>query len=190
LTVGGILHVCTGNLCRSPIAELLMTHRLRQRYGPAADAVLVRSAGTGAAPGQPIHPLAAAQLVRLGVESAGFVSRPVDLGEVDRAYLVLTATRKHRDELVTAVPTALRRTFTWRELAWLLTDLDPAEIPGRYPQDRLQHLAQAAQARRGYLQPPPPGEFDVIDPIGRTERLFHNVAAQISAAVQVICDAL
>lgn len=188
--MGGILHVCTGNLCRSPIAELLMTHQLRQRYGPAADAVLVRSAGTGAVAGQPIHPLAAAQLTRLGVPSAGFVSRSVDLGEVDRAYLVLTATRRHRDELVTAVPTALRRTFTWRELAWLLTDLDPAEIPGRYPQERLQHIAQAARGRRGYLQPPPPEEFDVGDPIGRNERVFQQVATQIDAAVGIICAVL
>jgi protein-tyrosine phosphatase len=188
--VGGILHVCTGNVCRSPIAELVMTHRLCERYGAAADAVLVRSAGTGAAPGQPIHPLAAAQLARLGVGSARFVSRALDLGEVDRAYLVLTATRKHRDELVTAVPRALRRTFTWRELAWLLTGLDLAEIPGQYPQDRLQYLAQAAQARRGYLQPPPPEEFDVTDPVGRNERVFQLVAAQVSTAVQVICDAL
>mgnify|MGYP002738687724 CR=1 FL=1 len=44
-----ILTVCTGNVCRSPAAERLLEHTLNP-------SVTVRSAGTRALVGEPIHP--------------------------------------------------------------------------------------------------------------------------------------
>jgi protein-tyrosine-phosphatase len=123
--VGGILHVCTANQIRSPMAELMMVDGLRRRFGDAAESVLVMSAGIRAMAGQPMQPRAIDELTRRGISSDAFRSTPLDLGVVGHAHLVLTATRSQRDELVASVPGALNKTFTWRELAWLLRDVRP-----------------------------------------------------------------
>jgi len=188
--MGGILHVCTGNQARSPIAERLMEASLWRRFGQLADSIFVTSAGTHGPPGRPMQPHAAAELKRRGVQSDHFVSRLLDLREAERAQLVLTATRQHRDAIVAQAPSTLRRAFTWRELAWLVSGLKPGEVPGRYPIERLFYLPRVATQRRGYLQPLRPDKFDIADPMGGTKQDYRVAAAQIEEAVETILDVL
>jgi protein-tyrosine phosphatase len=188
--MGGILHVCTGNQARSPIAQRLMEASLWRRFGPVADSVFVTSAGTQGPPGRPMQPLAVAELKRRGVQSDQFVSRLLDLRAAERAQLVLTATRRHRDEIIAQAPRTLRHTFTLRELAWLVGDLPPGEVPGRYPVERLANLARVAKRRRGFLQPLPPGKFDIADPMGGTKQDYRTAAAEIEEAIETILDVL
>ncbi|WP_238453502.1 low molecular weight phosphatase family protein [Micromonospora sp. ATA51] len=147
---GGVLHVCTGNQARSPMAERLMEARLRDRFGEMADSIFVTSAGIHGPPGRPMQPMAAAELKRCGISSDRFVSQPLDLKAVERAHLVLTASRRQRDEIIAQSPSALRHTFTWRELAWLVGGLRPGEVPGRYPVERVANLPRVVRRRRGY----------------------------------------
>lgn len=188
--MGGILHVCTGNQARSPIAERLMEASLWRRFGPMAESILVTSAGTHGPAGRPMQPLAAAELKRRGVESDHFVSRLLDLRAAERAQLVLAATRRHRDEIVARAPRALRHTFTLRELAWLVGDLRPGELPGRYPAERVFYLGRVAKRRRGYLKPLAPDEFDIADPMGGTKQDYRAAAAKIEDAVETILNVL
>jgi len=53
-----VLHVCTGNICRSPMAEHLMRAGLQQRLGGGAAAFEVASAGTMGFAGEPMQPYA------------------------------------------------------------------------------------------------------------------------------------
>ena len=64
-----VLHVCTGNVCRSPMAERLMRHGLAQRLGTAAGAILVESAGTWGHEGASMEAHAAAVLAEYGADS-------------------------------------------------------------------------------------------------------------------------
>ncbi|MDX6313919.1 MAG: low molecular weight protein-tyrosine phosphatase, partial [Streptomyces sp.] len=57
-----ILHVCTGNVCRSPMAERLTRHELTRRLGDGAAGILVESAGTWGHEGAPMEAHAAAVL--------------------------------------------------------------------------------------------------------------------------------
>jgi protein-tyrosine phosphatase len=169
------------------MAERIMQARLAQRYGQRAESILISSAGLKARPSAPIIPQAIEQLKRRGIEADGFTATPLDPEGVARAHLVLTATRRQRDVVIAMVPSALRHTFTWRELAWLLQGLRPGEIPGAHLIHRVANVASVAGDRRGYRRPPPPEEFDIEDPTGGPASGYRRAAADIdSAMTQVV----
>ena len=189
--MGGILHVCTGNQARSPFAERLMIHEFEKRFGPVARSVVITSAGTRGPAGMPMQPLALAELTRRGIDGTDFRSRLISEYEAGHAHLILTATRDHRDRVAGTAPARLRdKTFTWRELAWLLEGVRGDEIPGRNLAEKVLYLPRFAIRRRGYLTPPPPRLFDVDDPMGRGRKDYRRASAEIAAAIDVITVAL
>ncbi|MCU1593365.1 MAG: protein tyrosine phosphatase, partial [Frankiales bacterium] len=70
-----ILHVCTGNICRSPMAEQLMRRGLEERLGEGSTAFEVASAGTWGHEGAPMEPFALSTLGALGVDGSRFTAR-------------------------------------------------------------------------------------------------------------------
>ena len=90
-----VLFVCTGNVCRSPVAELVTRRLLADNFGPEeATRFAVSSAGTHAAVGEPMDPLSRAELADMGVdgdEVSGFRSCPVTANVIQAADLILTA---------------------------------------------------------------------------------------------------
>ena len=119
---GVVLVVCTGNVCRSPYVERLLTHALRDT------AVVVRSAGTGALVGAPVDPGSAVRLEAAGAEPGGFAARQLEPRDVAEADLVLAATRQHLSSVVPLHPAALRYGFALRDLADLLSAVEFTEI--------------------------------------------------------------
>jgi protein-tyrosine phosphatase len=184
--MGGILHVCTANRIRSPIAEVMMKRILGDTYP-------IGSAGIAAVPGQPIWPQAGAIMHGQGYELVGFVSRRITPALVADADLILTATRAHRDQIIAGTPRTLGRVFTWRELAWLIEGLEPADVAARSVGagattlvSSLGGLVVLAGARRGHLPVPKPVDLDVIDPVDRPSRVLLRVTRQIRAAIETI----
>lgn len=108
-----IVMVCTGNTCRSPMAETLMRDLLAKKLG-CEDAVRVLSAGvaasTGAcASGQSIEVMGERQL-----DLTGHASQPLGEEIMNVADLVLTMTRSHREAILAAWPEMHDRVFTLR----------------------------------------------------------------------------
>ncbi len=121
-----VVFVCTGNICRSPIAEKVFVHEL-ERAG-LADAVHVTSAGTGNwHVGSPADERAAAVLLAGGYKSE-HVARQVDAEQLG-ADLIIALDRSHERALRSLVPEPDR--------VRLLRSFDPhapagAEVPDPY----------------------------------------------------------
>lgn len=171
-----ILVVCTGNVCRSPLAEQLLQTRLGAR-------ALVRSAGVQGLDDAPMDPDAAAELVRRGGDPAGFRSRRLQPIDIRAADLVLTMTIAQRSQVLTEEPTALDRTFTLRELAHLLGSPDG---PGAVRGTDAAAIAELARRRSVATL----DRYDIADPVGQPASVHTEVATEIDEAVAVVVERL
>jgi len=88
-----ILFVCTGNTCRSPMAEAIARSILK-RWG--IKNVAVSSAGLSVAKGDGLNPNSATMLARNGLKLEGFTSTPLTDGLLDEAYAVVCMTENQR----------------------------------------------------------------------------------------------
>ena len=176
--VFSILTVCTGNICRSPAVERLLASTL----GPTVN---VASAGTHALVGHPISEPMAALLRNGGIQERPFAARRLSEQLLKEADLVLPLTRAQRGLVVELWPGAVRRTFTLREFARLLSWLDPSAIPAGTPAERLRAALPLAAGERG-RERTSPNEDDVVDPFRLNDEVYAASFRQISSAVQVI----
>ncbi|MGR6972740.1 arsenate reductase/protein-tyrosine-phosphatase family protein [Streptomyces cynarae] len=188
-----ILHVSTGNVCRSPITERLTRHALADRLGdPLWGGVIVESAGTWGHEGAPMEANAEAVLADFGADASGFVGRELLDEHVIRADLVLTATRDHRAQVISMGHSAGLRTFTLKEFTRLVRAIDPATLP---PLEdgvvaRARALVRAAAALRGWLLAPTAEADEVYDPYGAPLPFFRSIGDEIHQALEPVVTAL
>src|SRR5512140_2776363 len=105
-----ILFVCTGNVCRSPMAEGLfrqITHG-RPEYK-------VMSAGVGAVEGLPPSEFAVRALRELGIDISKQRSRMLTADLVNQADYIFGMTHSHVDAIIMLYPQAAEKTFLLRE---------------------------------------------------------------------------
>jgi protein-tyrosine phosphatase len=185
-----VLIVCTGNLCRSPMAQAVLRSGLDARLAPAAARRLrVASAGVRAPQDAPLERNTLRALAERGIPLDGFSSRRLQLSMVESAGLVLTASRSQRLVVGQELPEAYGRTYTLREFADLLQEVDPAELPAD-PVRRAARVVELAREIRGVRDPLPADTIDIDDPIGQRlpafRRCLDSVLAAVSPVVQVL----
>jgi protein-tyrosine phosphatase len=185
-----LLFVCTGNICRSPMAERLVAAALTSRLGADAGRVRVHSAGTWGHEGSPMEAFALDTLVALGLDrltAGAFRARELTAEMVEVADLVLVASREHRAAVVTLVPRAAGRTFTLREFGRLSAVVDPLTLPDDVV-ERGRALVAAAASLRGFVPVGAAGD-DLADPYGAPARAFEQCAADIVDVLRPPLDA-
>lgn len=96
-----ILFVCTGNVCRSPMAEYLLRHHLRGK-----DAFAIRSAGLFAASGQPASPAAIEVMNEMDIDMTPHRSRMLSKELVDAADWIMVMTHAQASETRLRYPPA------------------------------------------------------------------------------------
>ena len=183
-----VLHVCMGNICRSPMAERLLARAMTDRFGPAgADLLCSHSAGTGGwHVGQPMDSSARRELIRRGGSPDGFAARRL-LGEhIDAADLVLTATADQLEYALGLRPDAAGRSFVLGEFGRLLKRVDEAALPAAAATldavyERGVAIVEALDAARGGAVPEPSDDLD--DPYGGNARLFSRIGEEVEQAV-------
>ncbi len=120
-----ILIVCTGNLCRSPMAQVYLQHRFRSLAIPAT----VESAGIMAAEGYPAPPQVQRVVAAMGLDLSTFRSRPLMPGMIRRADWILVMEPWHRSWILSHFPAFKDRVVL---LGSFLDGADDALIPDPY----------------------------------------------------------
>jgi len=108
--VKSVLFVCTGNICRSPIAEGLFRRLLGNRKD-----IEVASAGVHAVRGQPPSLYAVQVCEEEGVDISGLRSQPLTAALVDRATHIFAMTGAHLETIEMLFPQGAEKSFLLRE---------------------------------------------------------------------------
>ncbi|XZE53763.1 Sua5/YciO/YrdC/YwlC family protein [Planctomycetaceae bacterium SH139] len=108
-----VVLVCTGNTCRSPMAEVMLRQRLKGAT-EGEDAVGVVSAGIAAFQGDQASSQAVEVMGKRGLDLTGHASQPMTEQLLQLADVVLTMTRGHREAILMRYPEAADRVHTLR----------------------------------------------------------------------------
>ncbi|MEK3825636.1 MULTISPECIES: low molecular weight protein arginine phosphatase [Paenibacillus] len=186
-----ILFVCTGNTCRSPMAEGL----LRKLAAERGIEVHVRSAGVAASSGMPISRHAEAVLKDHQAEGP---SQSTQLSEalVEWADLILTLTRSHKQHVMQVFPNSIQKTYTLKEYAendtQVLQDLE--ELDSLFATMEMkralgQEILASERERAIEIRQRIPS-FDISDPFGGSRDDYNIAAAEIRTALSKLLDKL
>ena len=168
-----VLVVCTGNLCRSPMIQTVLSYAL--------PGVVVRSAGTAAPAGQEWHPLTVEVLTEAGYHVKGKAHR-LRKQHVRDAKLILTAEGAHRGVVVGMDESAADRTYTLLEASRLLR-----EVPAR---DDIGAGALALHLALALRMHPHEYDDDLADPLLGKKDDFRECLRVVRYALAPVVAAL
>lgn len=126
--IKSVLFVCTGNSCRSVMAEGLLKKRLTEL---GKTDITVRSAGIRALDGYPPMPETVEVMKAEGVDLGNFKAMSITEELIKNSDLILTMGRMHKDEIVKLVPASASKTFLLKEYgrSGKNAKVDDPEIP-------------------------------------------------------------
>ena len=137
-----VVFVCTGNSCRSPMAEGYLNHFLGERSGKDVRAV---SAGTSAIPGYPPTPEAAAVMAEDAVDITAHRTRKLTGELVAEASVIVAMAESHMDAVVALDPGAVGKVY-------LLRDFSGAKSADRNIRDPIGHSIETYRAVRDEIK--------------------------------------
>lgn len=181
-----ILMVCTGNICRSAMAESLLQTWMNECSPGQFD---IESAGTAALVGSPMTPQIAGLVRVFGGNPEGFASRQLTGNLLREQSLVLTMTREHRSRVLELEPSLLRRTFTVREFARIVETLNNQvgadEIPIGGSSARWAKIVSRALGMRSEVTVRQEDD-EVIDPYRRNDEVHNAMVRQLIPALKTL----
>ncbi|MNW39761.1 Low molecular weight protein-tyrosine-phosphatase YwlE [compost metagenome] len=186
-----ILFVCTGNTCRSPMAEGML-RKLAQERGLRVE---VRSAGVAALEGTSMSLLAEAVLKDQGIKD-NITSTPLGGELVSWADLILTLTESHKRQVIYSFPQTADKVYSLKEyvednesvladqeeLQQLIADVELDRALGN-PQNEAKIRRINEIARRLPI-------YDISDPFGGSREIYDRTATEIREALGKLLDKL
>lgn len=186
-----ILFVCTGNTCRSPMAEGML-RKLAQERGLTLEA---QSAGVAASEGVSMSIHAASVLKDQGIKDV-ITSKPLRAEHTQWADLILTLTEAHKYRVIQTFPETADKVYALKEFAennemvtadqeelqQLVADVELDRALGN-PRDeekenRIRELAQRLPV------------YDISDPFGGSREVYNRTATEIREALGKLIDKL
>lgn len=156
-----VLFVCTGNTCRSFMAEYLLRRHAQER---GLD-IEVASAGLAAFPGDTATENALRALEEVGIDGSQHRSRKAELYLLEQYDLILAMTSGHKKQLLSMAPELSDRIFLLKEFA------ETADGQ-KDPDDSVEK------------------DYEISDPFGLSLDVYRQSRAEIDLAVQVIVEYL
>jgi protein-tyrosine phosphatase len=119
-----ILFVCTGNICRSPMAEGMLRHRLAQEG--LSKRHRVASAGVWALDGQPASEHSITVMAERDIEIDQHIAHTITANDVAEAELILVMSREHQEIIGSTWPQYAWKVYRFSEMAGRRRDVrDP-----------------------------------------------------------------
>ncbi|ACR16867.1 low molecular weight phosphatase family protein [Corynebacterium kroppenstedtii] len=185
-----IVFVCTGNQCRSPVAEYVarsfaneLAAQAKTKGPQLADSSSLTlefaSAGTHAHRGTPMDPRALRFLAAEGINSDGFSSTRLNRAALAGADIVVGMETAHVEHALRIAPTLLKKAATLRQLAAWST-IDSVHFP-----DDIAHL-RATRAGKEILDAHGP---DIPDPAAGNDDDFMRISREVRDDIKALVKA-
>ncbi|MCS5716772.1 hypothetical protein N1027_01330 [Herbiconiux sp. CPCC 205763] len=173
-----VTFVCTGNICRSPLAEKVFRARIDSLPN---EGIIASSAGLQAVVGARMDTLPEAIAVRYGADPS---HEAVQISEqlLRSSTLVITMTREQRAEVAREYPFAMKRTFTLSEFVRILDEL-ASEVPRPSVSSRRTLFQTMLDASRFRGMIALSDEDDIEDPFRRSAETHERVGSRIGELV-------
>ncbi|MFX3634120.1 MAG: low molecular weight protein arginine phosphatase [Candidatus Pristimantibacillus sp.] len=184
-----ILFVCTGNTCRSPMAEAM----LRDMAKRSGIEIEVRSAGVSAIDGLPIS-THAAETLRTRQINHHSTSHAINGEAVDWADLILTMTSGHKRNLLQWFPNVVDKAYTLKEYVNQDVLSDIQELERLYSEMHMkqalgQQLTNDERTQLLQLERRIPS-FDIVDPYGGPLEMYRHSANEIEESLRMLLKKL
>lgn len=127
--VNSVLVICIGNICRSPMAHVLLAHALPE--------IRVSSAGIGALIGHPADPIATTLIAKRGLDLSEHRARQITQAMGQQADLILTMDDEQRRHIEIRYPLTRGKVFR-------LGQVEKVDVPDPYRrgQEAFEHALQ------------------------------------------------
>ena len=181
MTETSVLFVCTGNICRSPIAEFYLRELLSPDEG-----IVVSSAGTHALHGEKMPQRGIDHANQLGLNGIErHRARTLSEMEIASSSLILTMTLEQRRAVIELVPSAMRKTFSVREFA-RISGFTQAVNSSESFQSSAEFVRSFAEARGVAGAAEDPARDEVVDPYREPDEVWQRCLQQLIPALDVI----
>lgn len=166
-----ILFVCTGNTCRSYMAEIMANEYLHNNRKDKREEseVCVLSGGTGCIRGEPATDEARTVLAEMGYTAGEHAARELDEDLISQAELILTMTEAQKNQVLRRFPEAEGKVHLLK--AYAFGDVVSADSVSGDP------------ARAKNIQ-----AWEIADPFGRSLEFYRKCGRELQEAVQRALD--